>query len=260
MKYLLALMVILAFFLVACDIPPAPGGDSDVVDDDSTQLDGSDSDDDQSGDNDQSNGDDDQSQDDDQQDDLTDGSLDTLEELGISSELGRVGFLNEPLNVGQWATYKITKIGTGETLEYERQYNLVSFFHNSDFCIGIERNSTVPGEIATQSMYCDQGIKRVFVWNSKYNKWDTPEVTGRNTRWGDERVQGFDVTKFDGLVEVDVPAGKFFTLHKSTWDGATQKDMWHSPLVPGFEAGLVKEVITSEGITTTTELVGFSHN
>ena len=259
MKYLLALMVILAFFLVACDIPPAPGGDNDGIDsDDSTQLPNETSSDDDP----QNGGDgDSEGQDDDvQQDDFTDGSLDTVEELGITTELGRVGFLNEPLNVGQWATYKITKIGTGETLEYERQYNLVSFFHNSDFCIGIERNSTVPGEIATQSMYCDRGIKRVFVWNSKYNKWDTPEVTGRNARWGDERVQGFDVTKFDGLSEVDVPAGKFFTLHKGTWDGATQKDMWHSPLVPGFEAGLVKEVITSEGITTTTELVGFSHN
>lgn len=253
MKYIIAIFALLAVFLVACDIPPAPVGDTDTTDSDANDSDAVNPIDDES---DQTDSQDDTSS---QKINVAPEEIPLLEALDITATLGRVGFISPMLTEGQWATYKITPIGTGEDLEFERTYKVVSFFHKSDFCIGIERNSTVPGELTTQTMYCDRGVKRIFIFDEKYHRWDTPQVTGRNSRWGDEAVQGFDATSFDGLERIEVPAGSFWTIPKHYFDGRIVRDKWHSPLVPGFEAGLVKEVESVGGITTTTELVGFGY-
>jgi len=257
MKYIIAILALLAILLVACDIPPAPTGDADTTDSDANNADDSDADapvDDDS--------DDASTQDDDTDEDLFNRATieePLLEELNITATLGRVGFISPMLEVGQWATYRISPIGTGENFVYERNYKVVTFFHNSDYCIGIERNSTVPGELTTQTMYCERGVKRIFIFDDRYHRWNDPQVTGRDSRWGDEAVQGFDVTSFDGLERIEVPAGSFWTIPKHYFDGNLIRDEWNSPRVPGFEAGLVKEVESVDGITTTTELVGYGY-
>ncbi|MBI4150960.1 hypothetical protein HY492_02430 [Candidatus Woesearchaeota archaeon] len=181
-----------------------------------------------------------------------------LADLGITVVADKVNFLSPEMKEGQWATYQVTTIGTGETIVAERSYSILTFFHRSDPCIGIERNSTVEGESRTQTMWCDD-VKYVFVYNDKRGAFSDPQVLGRNVDWEDEAVQGFAVTTpaFGGLEQTTVPAGSFWTLHKSSWDGLTQKDIWASSEIPGFEAGLVKRTETSQGVTTTTELLAF---
>ena len=181
-----------------------------------------------------------------------------LADLGITVVSDKVAFLSPELKEGQWVQYKITTIGTGETIVAERSYSIITFFHRSDPCIGIERNSTKEGEARTQTMWCDD-TKYIFVYNDRREAFSDAQVLGRDSSWDDESVQGFAVTTptFGGLEHVKVPAGSFWSLHKSSWDGLTQKDTWASPLVPGFETGLVKRVETSQGITITTELVAF---
>jgi hypothetical protein len=181
-----------------------------------------------------------------------------LDSLGITVVADKVNFLSPEMKEGQWAKYSVVTKGSGETLTDERAYSILTFFHRSDPCIGIERNSTVLGEERTQTMWCDD-TKYVFVYNDKRGAFSDPQVLGRNVDWSEEAIQGFSVTTptFGGLENIEVTAGEFWTLHKSSWDGLTQKDIWASPLVPGFEAGLVKRVETSQGVTTTTELVAF---
>jgi hypothetical protein len=178
----------------------------------------------------------------------------SAEELGISVSAGKVGFLSPMMKPGQTATYKVTTTqGT-----FTRSYDLIEFYHNSDPCVGIQRNSTVVGEFKTQTMWCDD-TKYVFVWNEKRLSFDTPQVLGRDDYWSDESVQGFSVTEvaYEGAEKITVPAGTFWTLHKSVFDGVKKTDIWASPQVPGFEAGMVKRVVIEGSQQTTTELVSF---
>ncbi|HSU72448.1 MAG TPA: hypothetical protein VLJ21_01205 [Candidatus Binatia bacterium] len=171
-------------------------------------------------------------------------------ELGIQSQVGTLSFKSPELKEGQWVQYKIT---TGD-ITYDRSYSILTFYHNSDPCIGIERNSTKPGELRTQTMWCDD-TKYLFAWNTKYNQFSEPQNLGRQF-WSDESIQGFE-TKTSGLYNITTSAGLFWTLKRESYDGMTRKAWYASPLVPGFEAGLVKEVDVTNGVTTTTELVAY---
>lgn len=178
----------------------------------------------------------------------------SAEALGIKVSAGQVGFLSPMMKPGQTATYKITtNQGT-----FTRSYDVIEFYHRSDPCVGIQRNSTVDGELKTQTMWCDD-TKYVFIWNDKRNAFNDPQVLGRDDFWSDESVQGFGVTEvaYEGAELITVPAGSFWTLHKSVFDGAKKTDIWASPQIPGFEAGMVKRVVIEGSQQTTTELVSF---
>lgn len=175
-------------------------------------------------------------------------------DLGIKEGAGTVGFLSPMMLPGQTATYRVT---TNEGV-FLRSYDVMTFYHKSDPCVGIQRNSSVAGELKTQTMWCDD-TKYVFIWNDKRNAFNEPQVLGRDEYWSEESVQGFSVTTvtYQGLEQVTVPAGTFWTLHKSLFDGAKKTDIWASPEVPGFEAGLVKRVVIEGSQQTVTELVSF---
>jgi hypothetical protein len=172
--------------------------------------------------------------------------------LGITVVNGKTGFLSPMFEEGQKALYEVTIDGTS----YIRSYEIIRFYRNADPCIGIERVSKVPGELRTQTMYCEN-VKYIYVWNEKRGAFNDPQVLGRDSRWEDEAVQGFYVFNFEQLEQVAVPAGKFWTVHKHAFDGSTTSDIWASPEVPGFEAGLVKSVVIEDGKTTVTKLVSF---
>jgi|GEM_PF-3729314 len=178
----------------------------------------------------------------------------SAEELGVKIQAGTLSFKSPELKEGQWATYKVTVTKGGETRTYERNYEVITFFHRGDKCIGIERNSTRPGEILTQTMWCDD-TKHLFAWNDRLGRFNDGQNLG-DAHWSDQAIQGME-TKLSGLHEVSVAAGTFWTLKRESWDGLTQKTWYGSPLVPGFESGLVKRVETSNSETIVTELVAY---
>ena len=181
------------------------------------------------------------------------------ESLGIKSTGGKVAFLSPMMLPGQTATYQISITGDGPAVKSVRSYEVIDFYHNSDPCVGIQRNSTVPGEQNTQTMWCDD-VKYLFVWNDKRLSYNTPQVLGRDSPWSEESVQGFSISDsaYAGATKVVVPAGSFWTLYKSVFDGVVKTETWASPQVPGMEAGLVKKVVTEGSMVTTTELMSFS--
>ncbi len=181
----------------------------------------------------------------------------TFDSLNISVVGDKATFLTRELNEGQWAKYSITTTEEGVSPAV-RSYSMISTYYKSDPCIGIERNSTRIGESRTQTLWCDD-TKYLIIWNERRGAFSDAQVLGRNSRWAEESIQGFSATTpvLDGLEQVTVPAGTFWVLHKSSFDGATRKDIWASPLVPGFESGLVKSIIISDGIKTTTELIEY---
>ena len=72
-------------------------------------------------------------------------------------------------------------------------------------------------------------------------------------------MQGFSISDsaYVGATKVVVPAGSFWTLYKSVFDGVVKTETWASPQVPGMDACLVKKVVTDGSVVTTTELVSF---
>lgn len=180
----------------------------------------------------------------------------TLAELGITATTGSVSFKSPELKENTWAQYRVTSTDGADVQVNTRSYSIVTFFYRSDPCIGIERNSTVEGEFRTRTMWC-QDNQYLYVWNEKRQAFNEPELLDSDAFWSDESVQGFATTSFEGLEKVTVDAGSFWTVPKKTYDGRVTRSVWHSPLVPGFEAGLVKKVEILNPITTTTELVAF---
>lgn len=174
----------------------------------------------------------------------------TAAELNISENIGTLAYKSPELKYGQWVRYKIT---TPDDV-YERSYSVIEFFYQNDPCIGIERNSTKPGELRTQTMWCDDS-KVIFTWSTKLGRFSDGQRLGESF-WSDEAIQGFE-TRTSGLHEINVPAGTFWTLERDLWDGMTKKLIYGSPLVPGFEQGIVKKVESANAVTTTTELVAY---
>jgi hypothetical protein len=175
--------------------------------------------------------------------------------LGIKTGIGTLSFQSPEMKPGQWAKYKITITGDGDTKTYERTYGVVEFYHQSDSCIGIERNSTKPGEARTQTMWCDDDRKYIYVWSDTLDRFSTPQMLG-SSFWSDEAIQGFE-TRDSGLFPITIGSDVFWSLKQEHWDGLTKETIYASPLIPGFEAGLVKKVQIVNGITTTTELVDY---
>lgn len=180
----------------------------------------------------------------------------SLAELDITATTGSVSFKSPELKEGQWAQYRVTSTDGADVQVNTRAYSILTFYYRSDPCIGIERNSTIEGEFRTRTMWC-QDNKYVYVWNEKRQAFNEPQLLDSDAHWSDEAVQGFSTTKFDGLEKVTVDAGTFWTVPKTVYNGLATKNVWHSPLVPGFEAGLVKKVEIVNPITTTTELVAY---
>jgi hypothetical protein len=175
--------------------------------------------------------------------------------LGIKQYVGSLGFQSPMFKNKQWAHYRITVENSGDTHTFERDYSVVTDYMNSDPCTGIERNSTVPGEFRTKNLWCGD-VKYLLIWNNRSTSYSTPVVVGRPSHWEDNDINAFE-TKVSGLYQVTVPAGTFWTIKNSKWDGTTKKDLYASPLIPGFEGGLVKEVDIENGVTTTTELIDY---
>ena len=179
----------------------------------------------------------------------------TAEVPGISVSGTTARLLNPELAVGQWAQYIVTTNSEDGVQESIRSYAVISFYERGDFCIGIERNSTVEGELRTRTMWCEDS-KRILVWSSRRNEFSTQTVDA-DANWRDDAVRGFTTTMFNQTEQVTVPAGTFATINKKSWDGRVLRQEWHSPVVPGFEAGLVKSVVVNAGTTMTTELLAF---
>jgi hypothetical protein len=180
-----------------------------------------------------------------------------LNALGITLRDNLAEFISPELNEGITATYKTTIVGSGQNEEYYTTHTVITKLKDQELCFGIQVNTSRSDLINKQTVWCSSKEYQYY-GNKITGEYSNPQYIGRDSSWPQERVKGFSISEFTGVTQVSVTAGDYITIHKSTITPTTSDETWNSPQAPAFRSGLVKSVSVAQGVTTTEELI--SHN